>query len=119
MSLTDLLASKTWTRRAPPGRPRKVDPAANRAFRAAHQTVALAGEMRSLTGTVRSKVVHRGHRDIEALVLVTDDGTFHLRRPHGHPLHDKLLLRLEHRTIRAVGKLDGDDFFLIDWTIDR
>ena len=72
-----------------------------------------------LRGVVRRKTVRRGTKsEHEALVLVTSNKEYKLRRRGGNPFRDDALAELEDRQIRVEGEADGAEFFLDSWEIE-
>jgi len=69
-------------------------------------------------GTVKRKLVRRGSKsEHEALVLVTAEGEYKLRRIGGNPFRDETLAELEGRRISCTGELDGAEVFMSSWEI--
>jgi hypothetical protein len=69
-------------------------------------------------GTVRRKLIRRGTKSEHlALVLVTAEGEYKLRRAGGNPFRDETLDGLENRQIRCTGELDGSEIFMDSWEI--
>jgi hypothetical protein len=67
--------------------------------------------------TVRGTVVRRPYAagsksEHEAVMLVTDDGEFRLRRKGGNPFRDPALDELVGREIEAEGIIAGPSFIL-------
>lgn len=70
-------------------------------------------------GTVKRKLIRRGTKsEHHALVLVTSQGEFKLRRVGGNPFWDETLAELEDRRIRCTGELDGNEIFLKRWEVE-
>ncbi len=71
-------------------------------------------------GTVRRKLVRRGTKsEHQALVLVTANDEYKLRRVGGNPFHDEALDELEGHVIRCTGELDGNEIFMSKWKIEK
>lgn len=69
-------------------------------------------------GTVKRKLLRRGTKSQhEALMLVTDQGEYKLRRIGGNPFWDETLAELEGHGITCTGELDGAEVFLSSWEI--
>ena len=72
-----------------------------------------------LRGVVRRKTVRRGTKsEHEALMLVTANKEYKLRRRGGNPFRDDELAELEDRQVRVEGESDGTEFFLDTWEIE-
>jgi len=72
-----------------------------------------------LRGVVRRKTGRRGTKsEHEALVLVTANKEYKLRRRGGNPFRDDTLDELENREVRVEGEPDGTEFFLDSWEIE-
>jgi len=70
-------------------------------------------------GTVKRKLIRRGTKsEHQALVLVTPEAEYKLRRSGGNPFWDETLAELEDRQIRCTGELDGNEIFMSSWKIE-
>lgn len=70
-------------------------------------------------GTVKRKLIRRGTKsEHQALVLVTPEGEYKLRRVDGNPFHDEMLDELEGNRVRCTGELDGNEIILDYWKIE-
>lgn len=70
-----------------------------------------------ITGHVTKKLFAAGSKsEREAVVLVTDEGEFVLRRKGGNPFFDSQLEDLVGKTIRCEGDLTGYTFLMTSWT---
>ena len=77
------------------------------------------GTMKKWRGTVKRKLILRGTKsEHRALVLVTPEGEYKLRRAGGNPFHDDALDELEGRQIHCSGELEGNELFLEEWEIE-
>ncbi len=71
-------------------------------------------------GTVKRKLIRKGTKsEHQALVLVTDQGEYKLRRAGGNPFHDEALDGLEGHSIRCSGELDENEIFMSHWEIEN
>jgi hypothetical protein len=69
-------------------------------------------------GYVRRKVVRSGTKSQhEALVLVTTDAEYKLRRQGGNPFWDDVLAVLEDKEIEAEGEVLRGELFLTSWQV--
>jgi len=70
-------------------------------------------------GTVKRKLIRRGTKsEHQALVLVTPEAEYKLRRSGGNPFWDETLAELEGRQIRCKGELDDNEIFMSSWNIE-
>ncbi len=69
-------------------------------------------------GCVRRKEIRSGTKsEHEALVLVTPDAEYKLRRAGGNPFRDDVLAGLENKEIEADGEIRGNELFLFSWQV--
>lgn len=69
-----------------------------------------------LTGHVTKKLFAAGSKsEREAVIIVTNEGEFVLRRKGGNPFFDSQLEDLVGKTIRCEGDLTGYTFLMTEW----
>ena len=69
-----------------------------------------------LSGMVTRSPIARGSKSERvAVMFVTSEGEFVLRRQGGHPLQDDTLDLLVGRKIAAEGHVNGQYFNMIEW----
>ncbi len=69
-----------------------------------------------LSGMVTRSPIARGSKSERvAVMFVTSEGEFVLRRQGGHPLQDDTLDLLVGRKISAEGHVNGQYFNMIEW----
>ena len=72
-----------------------------------------------LHGVVKRKVIRRGTKsEHQALVLVTPEGEYKLRRTGGNTFWDETLAELEDQQLRCTGELDGNEIFMDSWEVE-
>lgn len=72
--------------------------------------------MKELQGEVVRQVVGEGSKsEHEAVVLVSDDGQFILRRNGGNAFMDSELDKLVGKRIRGAGQVAGATFIMDEW----
>jgi hypothetical protein len=70
-----------------------------------------------LKGSVIKKLTAAGSKsEHEAVVLITDEGEYVLRRKGGNPFFDEELENLVGKRILCEGNLAGYTFLMTDWT---
>lgn len=70
-----------------------------------------------LNGHVVKKLFAAGSKsEREAVIIVTDEGEFVLRRKGGNPFFDAALEKLVGKRIRCEGDLTGYTFLMTNWT---
>jgi hypothetical protein len=73
-----------------------------------------------LRGRVAKKVTNRGSKsERDAVILITADAEYALRRAGGNPFADPELDALVGHTIHADGTVHGYTFIMQSWTIER
>lgn len=73
---------------------------------------------RRFSGQVTRELASRGSKsEREAVELVTDAGTYVLRRPGQNPFRDPELDALVGKRITGTGELRGHVLFLDDWEV--
>jgi hypothetical protein len=70
-----------------------------------------------MTGRVVKKPFATGSKsEREAILLVTAEGEYVLRRQGGNPFYDKKLENLVGKTIEVDGKITGYTLLISNWT---
>lgn len=69
-------------------------------------------------GHVRRKEIRSGTKSRHtALMLVTQDAEYKLRRPGGNPFWDEVLAEMEDKEIEAEGEVLRGELFLSTWRV--